>query len=58
MASVAGRGDGAPCPATGYRRRLVAWLAGWPGYGVRFAPRVTTLMVPALSGVALPGAKS
>ena len=28
------------------------------GYGIRFAPRVTTVIVPALSGVALPGAKS
>ena len=28
------------------------------GYGIRFAPRVTTWIVPALSGVALPGAKS
>jgi len=28
------------------------------GYGIRFTPRVTTVIVPALSGVALPGAKS
>ena len=26
------------------------------GYGIRFAPRVTTVIVPALSGLALPGA--
>jgi hypothetical protein len=31
---------------------------GCVGYGIRFAPRVTTVIVPALSGVALPGAKS
>ena len=28
------------------------------GYGIRLAPRATTRIVPALSGVALPGAKS
>ena len=40
------------------------WLPAAPlnlgrvGYGIRFAPRATTVIVPALSGVALPGAKS
>jgi len=48
-----GEGGRTPLPATGYRRS--PYLEGL-GYGIRCGPRATTLMVPALSGVALPGA--
>jgi hypothetical protein len=48
-------GGAPPPPPLSTAAFPISWGAG---YGIWWAPRLTTLIVPALSGVELPGAKS